>query len=480
MRNLSYKFRIPFSLVFSALLTTLVLGMAISFETYQNIVQDRITEGTRLAHALTPVLTQAMKHDDIWLAYSLLRGPAISEKKQRNLDTYTMILIDENTTVFASNRPVEFRVGSPIQERSALYKELVEQVKKHSSNNPVLRELKDQLIMASGLFSEDTYRGALIVVFQVQNFWNRFFEILRNALWVIWLVVIPLVLLGWYWGRHMVAPLIQLSNCMAQMRKGNVGKLECRVYQGGDEIGELGRQFQQMLSSLKEKQLLEQQIVAQERLAATGRLAASVAHEINNPVGGMLVALDTWRHRPEHDRDVGKLLSLIERGLDQIKETVSALLVESRIEKRQLDPQDIKDMYTLLATHSLPLQAQLHWSTQIGHQINLPATAVRQILMNLVTNAIQAIGPGDEVCVSVEIINNILHINVSDTGDSIPLDQQAHLFEPFQTYREGGSGLGLWITYQIVNQLNGTIEVMSEDHVTQFFVKLPVNNVAEV
>ena len=479
MRHLSYKFRIPLSLVVSALLTSLVLGLAISFETYRNIVQDRITEGSRLSHALAPVLTQALKHDDVWLAYSLLRGPALSETRQGSVAANIMILINENTTVFASNRPWEYHTGSPIKDHTPLYQDLIVQTSNHLDSTPMLIELEDQLIMASGLFSEDAYRGALIIVFPVQTFWTRFFEIVNNGLWVIGLVLIPLILLGWYWGRHMVAPLTHLSNCMIKMRTGNVDNLECRVYQGADEIGELGKQFQQMLSGLKEKHLLEQQVIAQERLAAIGRLTASVAHEINNPVGGMLVALDTWWHRSEESRDIEKLLALIERGLDQIKGTVSALLVESRVEKRQLEPHDIEDVRTLLAAQSLPPGANLFWESRVQKKINLPASAIRQILMNLVANALQAIGPDEEVIVTIELEDSNLKISVSDNGKPIPPEIQSHLFEPFLSYREGGTGLGLWITYQLVEQLHGAIEVVSESGLTRFSVKLPVDDVTE-
>jgi signal transduction histidine kinase len=479
MLQLSYKFRIPFSLVASALLTSLALGLVISFETYRNVVQDRIGEGTRLTHALTPILIQTLKHDDIWLAYSLLHGPAISQDTPTDFGGTIMVVIDENARVFASNRPREYNTGATIEQHAGLSQELVEQIRSPPTLQPLHIKQEDKLVLASGLFSEDAYRGALLIIYPVQSIWARFYEIISDGLWVILLVLVPLTLLGLYWGRHMMAPLIQLSQCMQELRTGNVDELECRTYEGQDEIGELGRQFQQMLKDLKEKRLLEQQMIVQERLAAIGRLAASVAHEINNPVGGMLMALDTWRHRPADERNPEKLLALIERGLDQIKETVSALLVESRIETRRLEPHDIEDIHTLLTAQVLPSQAHLHWSSQLRQEIDIPASAVRQILMNLVTNAIQAIGPGESVFVNVGISDHELHIDVSDTGKAIPAEKQAHLFEPFQSYQEGGTGLGLWVTYQIVKLLHGTISVESEECMTRFSVKLPLTGPTE-
>ena len=103
-------------------------------------------------------------------------------------------------------------------------------------------------------------------------------------------------------------------------------------------------------SSLPEP--LEEQIMAQDRLAAIGRVAAGVAHEINNPLGGLLTAIDTYRHRPVDLKHPDRTLDLIERGLNQIHAIVSALLVESRLESRALNPHDIEDVETLIRTDS--------------------------------------------------------------------------------------------------------------------------------
>ena len=478
MARLSYKYRIPLSLVISALLTSWALGLAISVETYRNVVHDRITEGTRLIHALSPVLTQALKHDDIWLAYSLLRGPEPHHGRLDEHNGNTLIVIDADGTIFASSAPRHFHTGDPIGAYADLYRDLFSRSRKTTGATPLRARIDDQLVLASGLYSEGAFRGALLVIYPIRTFWNRFREIIFSGAWVMLLVLIPVVILGWYWGRRMVTPLLQLSRCMAQMRTGRVEQLQCPIHQGDDEIGELGAQFQRMLAGLKEKQLLEQQMLAQERLAAIGRLTASVAHEINNPVGGMLMALDNWRRKPEDERDTDKLLGLIERGLNQIRETVSALLVESRIENRLLEPDDIEDIRTLLSSQTLPPGARLQWSSTLDRRIELPASAVRQIILNLASNAMQAITTGQHVAISIALEGDRLLLAVSDDGEPIPPERRAHLFEPFQSSRKGGTGLGLWITYQIVTQLGGAIEVESRPGLTRFSVTLQVSDSA--
>ncbi len=476
MPHLSYRYRIPFSLVASALLTALALGLAISFETYRNIVQDRIAEGERLAHALRPVLMQALKHDDVWLAYSLLRGPG--RRPPDASDAITMVMTDEHGVVFASSHPRRFHTGEGLAAVDPALARLVAGARGQAGSRAQHALLGDRLALVRGLATEGSYRGALLIVYPVKTFWLRFREIVQEGLWVILLVLVPLILIGWYWGHYMVTPLVQLRDCMVRMRSGDLARLNCRIYQGRDEIGELGRQFQLMLQGLREKQALERQVVSQERLAAIGRLAASVAHEVNNPVGGMLLALDTWKRNRVLDADQERLLSLLERGLRQIHETVSALLVESRVENRPLTPDDIEDVHTLLQARPLPEGAELHWDSRLSDELRLPASAVRQILMNLASNAIEAIGPGQRVEVHIRMRGDTLHIEVGDDGPPIPAERMAHLFEPFHAHRPGGTGLGLWITYQIVEQLGGRIEVHSDPEWTRFSVTLPVGGSA--
>ncbi len=477
MPHLSYRIRIPLSIMLSSLLTAFALGLVISFETYRNVVKDKVAEGTRLTHALSPVLIQTLKHDDVWLAYSLLRGPKKEVMKQNNNSQTVMVLIDQNKRIFASNLPTKYRTGMSISSlppsvNKVFNEELDEKIIKFTQ---IKRD--QQLILASKLYSENSYRGTLLLFISTETFWKRFFEIMRSSIWVFFITLTPLTLMGWYWGHYMIIPLVELRNCMIKMREDeNMEKLACDLYEGHNEFGELSKQFKIMLQGLQEKKILEKKMVTQERLAAIGQLTASVAHEINNPVGGMLVALDTWQHHAEKKQNTKKLINLMERGLNQIKETVSALLVESRSDLRKLTSSDIEDIHTLTETYTLPKNGHMQWSSNIQQAINLPATAIRQILMNLVVNAIQAIDAGDTIKVSITHNQSTLDIDVSNTGAVIPEKLIPQLFEPFTSNRKKGTGLGLWITYQLVKQLGGHIEVTSESNLTHFSVSIPIEN----
>jgi signal transduction histidine kinase len=290
--------------------------------------------------------------------------------------------------------------------------------------------------------------------------------------------LVVLVPIGWQFGRRMAAPLVGLAGAMTRVGEAPPTELARGLYRSGDEIGQLGTRFEQMLVELEGKRRLEREIVTADRLAAIGRLTAGIAHEINNPLAGMLTAIDTARKHGEPDPISASTLSLVERGLQQIRHSVSALLVEARFEARALTPQDVDDVRTLLEPESATRQQTLLWESHLDGEVPLPSTPVRQILINLILNAIQAAGRGGTVICRIQADDAQMSFQVRNDGRSIPAELMEHLFEPFSSGSEGGSGLGLWVTYQIVEQLRGTIRVKSGPPETEFAVVLPLGAAA--
>jgi signal transduction histidine kinase len=314
--------------------------------------------------------------------------------------------------------------------------------------------------------------GTLIVGYSRSLFLPRFYGIVQRVALSSLAVLAILLPVGWYLGKRMVTPLARLANCLGEMGRKPLDQIRCPVHDGRDEIGQLGTRFQQMLQELREKQRLEQQMVASERLAAVGRLAAGVAHEINNPLGGMLNAISTFRQHGRQDAITEKALSLLERGLAQIRDTVSALLVEARPESHALTPRDVDDILMLLQPDANKKALQVTWDNGLTEPLPLPSTLIRQVLMNLSLNAVQAAPRGSVVDCRIRRDQHLLCIEIENEGDGIPREQTHALFEPFVHQNPTGSGLGLWVTYQIVQQLNGEISVKSEAGHTCFTVQL--------
>ena len=158
---------------------------------------------------------------------------------------------------------------------------------------------------------------------------------------------------------------MKLAGCLGRIGHELPGHLACDLYESRDEIGRLGAGFKAMLGELKSKQDLERQMIAAERLAAVGRLTASIAHEINNPLGGMLNAINTQRRYGQLDAMGERTFSLLERGLVQVRDTVSALLVETRTSNRPFGPDDAEDVRTLVAPDIARHQVCLEWDVRL-------------------------------------------------------------------------------------------------------------------
>lgn len=479
----SFRHRVPLSFSVAAVATAVSMALALGLQTLDNLRDDQERQALRLGHAMANVLVQALRHDDVWLAYSLLRGPQ-GEPVQT-----VWILTDGSGRIFASNRPTRYRLDRPLAETlpelppapaagsGGTYQVVLRQSVPDGMPWPALDPERPRRVLRLALESEGAAVGELVALLSDTPFLDRFAEILTGGLVVTLGVLTVLLPLGWLWGRSLAAPLVRLADCMRRVGAQGPITLECSMPTGDGELGQLGRRFAEMVAALARQRALEQQMLQSERLAAIGRVAAGVAHEINNPLGGMLMAIDTFRRRlqPAPAPRSDQLLDLLERGLRQIQSTVSALLIEARLDSRPLTPQDLEDVRTLTQPRLTASRAALTWSNGLAAPVALPATLVRQLLLNLTLNALEAVEPGGRVAVSVLAEDARLAIAVENSGEPIPPDRIERLFEPYPTQRQDRQGLGLWICYQIVAQLGGTIEVGTGTGATRLQVFLPLS-----
>ncbi|VAX08091.1 Sensor histidine kinase, partial [hydrothermal vent metagenome] len=321
--------------------------------------------------------------------------------------------------------------------------------------------------------------GTLVLVYSHSALNAMFIDNALGGVLLGLLVLMVLLPINWYWGHHMATPLARIAQRMDEILDHLPEHLEPELYNYRDELGQLFKAYNRMVKALREKALLEQGILSAERLAAVGRLTASIAHEINSPLAGMLTALDTLKQRGNLDQRTLHTLGLVERGLLQVSDTVAALLVEARQQKRSLSQQDLEDVKTLIQPAASKCNIQMDIDFDIPTSLAIAAGSLRQVLINLLNNAVQAAGNGGWVCCRVSVVDNELQIEVANNGDPIPVEQLQNLFEPFVSYREGGLGLGLWVTYQLVSQMAGRIEVCCEEQNIRFTVCIPIDEEAE-
>ena len=475
-RDLSFRYKIPLRAVVLVAVTAMTLTAANVTREYEQMRSDLFDNAETLGRVLAMTLITPMLHDDLWRAYELISMP-VSADTPASLGAETMLVIDARGRIYASTRPRVHPVQTPLNSLGAVYARLaveIEEAGQTSSRAVDLPDADDFYLLMPVMF-DGVRLGTLVMVYPKSIFIPRFHSIVSRAALMTLLVLSLLLPMSWYWGRRMATPLVQLADCMGKVGERIPDESEYTLYESRDEIGRAGAQLKNMLRALREKQALEQQVIASERLAAIGRITAGIAHEINNPLGGMLNAISTYKKHGQAGQLETRTLPLLERGLLQIKDTVGALLVESRLQSHPLAPQDLDDVQTLLLPHLARKRVQLIWHGMLLAPVALPSTQVRQILLNLLLNAIQAAEPDSEIGCEIAREPDCLLIRVANRGQPIPAERLNHLFEPFVGTTADGHGLGLWVTYQLVQQLNGRIAVDSDERIgTVFSITLPV------
>ena len=474
--ELSLRYKIPLRVIALVLITAFVVTASMAFREYDASRRDLVAHSAGLGRVLADTLTTPMMHDDLWRAYEIIRSPQRRDGNEfETLVADIVVVLDAEFHNFVSTQPTRFPMGINPGQTEDDFSQIQQSMSADDVGLQRLFEppLSDNLYMITPIVADGVVLGRLVLGYSRQLFIARLSNHIKRSVLVTLLVLVLLLPLSVWWARKMADPLVALADAMDRVAIELPDPAQLPSLPTGDEIAHLAQAFRGMLSDLRDKEQIEKQMLVSERLAAVGRLSAGIAHEINNPLGGMLNALSTFRRHGAHDPLAEKTASLLERGLTQIRDTVAALLVQSKVESHPLTPDDIEDIHILVLAEADKKQAKFVWRNQVDVALPLSSTLVRQVLLNLLQNAVQAIAPGGLVECKTAVENERLIIVVENDGRYIPADRLPFLFEPFTTGRTEGNGLGLWVTYQIVKQLGGGLDVDSHPGLTRFVVDLP-------
>jgi signal transduction histidine kinase len=241
-----------------------------------------------------------------------------------------------------------------------------------------------------------------------------------------------------------------------------------------------------------ERRRIEQILFESEKLAATGRLAASIAHEINNPLEAIKNALYLLTNKMTEDDPNAKFLQIATKETDRVSRVLRQMLGFYRAPK--MEPTDvnrlIEEAEGLIEKHLRQNHVRLHNDLDpLLPPVIASADQIKQVLLNLMLNGQQAMPKGGTLFVSTRVshgadpeflMSDSVHIQVRDTGKGIAEEHVQHIFEPFfSTKDEKGTGLGLWVTQGIVQAHGGSIKLRSrQGRGTVFNVALPIGGPA--
>ena len=292
-------------------------------------------------------------------------------------------------------------------------------------------------------------------------------------------------------AQRILAPIRRLTEAVKDIGEGQFTR-EIAVV-ANDELAILAREFNAMARKLleRERQLSEKtaELVRAERLAAVGRLAAQITHEIRNPLSSISLNAELLQEQLEAGHDVSDtksearaLVKSMAREVDRLTEITEEYLRFARLPKPDLTSVDLNDalddlldfMNAELAASSV--EARREWALE-APLVRADAGQLRQVILNLVRNAREAVGSGGHLHLrtSVDKLRRVAVVEVEDDGPGIPDALRAHLFEPFFSTKEGGTGLGLAVVQQVIHEHGGEVECTAgRERGTKFVITLPL------
>lgn len=329
------------------------------------------------------------------------------------------------------------------------------------------------------------HAGEIIGILYVGARQSAFFRLLDEVGRSITLTAIVMVLFTFLLAtpvtRVITDPLKNLREMAQVSQRVAQGETDVRLpVSYGSEVGQVATEFNAMLDTLH---ATREQLVHSENLASLGQLAAGVAHELNNPLGTILLYAESAQRECAKDDPHCADLGVIVKETKRCKRIVADLLNFSRQHQVIAQPTDINALIQELVemaprrikTVSIPIVTEFDPRLPI---IDGDTPQLRQVFLNLMTNAVEAMPEGGTLTVRTRTgPNQMITVEIEDTGFGIPHENLGKLFTPFFTTKPigKGTGLGLAISYGIIKMHRGQINVKSQvGQGTTFIISLPV------
>lgn len=287
-------------------------------------------------------------------------------------------------------------------------------------------------------------------------------------------------------ARRIVRPLRKLLEGTVRISRGEfTHRIETRT---SGEIGDLAVSFNDMaeklLASRRETEEAQRRLVQSEKLAQIGRLAASIAHEIRNPLTSVKLNIQKLQEDGAFSALEREHLTLSQEGIAQIEKFIKEMLNFTRATELQRAPfaieqiidESLKTMKGVCPEKGLAIEKQVAKNLP---EVVVDGDRIRQVLLNLLRNAAEAVGPEGRIVLSADMVVNKsggwLRLRVSDDGPGIAEKDWENVFEPFFTTKSWGIGLGLANARKLIELHRGTIRIVQTQGTgTTFEVLIPI------
>ncbi|GGD05717.1 ATP-binding protein [Aureimonas glaciei] len=459
-------------------LLVVILMVALSLTVSQQVLgrlqatQERHLQelGNAYLDGLSSSLIPAVLRRDVWETFDTVDR---AKGMYRGLAAAGTIVLDSGGKVLAASDPRAFPTGT------SLPAEVTARFAKGGGFRT--QEGGTLAFLSRDLVYEDRKLGSVYASFDTTHLAAERREVLMTLIATNIAITIVLAGLGYFAVGRMVRPIRLLTDHLQQSTKAEVMPLSPEFRSAVGETGRLFRSYGRLVDAVRDRENLARRLAEEERLASLGRLASGMAHEINNPLGGLFNSLDTLKRHGDKPLARKASIDLLERGLTGIRDVVKTALVSYRSvgETRTLHPADIADLRLLLHPEAERRSLTIAWTSAIGGDVPVDATKARQILLNLLLNACAASPAGSVVTFSARRSGESFIVTIDDSGPGMPEEAAAYLRsrDVLTTLYEPNAGLGLWLVRRLMIELGATAAIeASALGGTRIVVTFPFNH----
>ena len=406
---------------------------------------------------LSASLIPSVVREDVWEVFDILDR---SRERYRGLKVqWATVTTGENRTIASSSPdlfpplevvPHEILTSFPVDQEAAI------------------DEDRMQARMVRALVYQNREIGRIYAVADISTLMDERSNVLEELLLTNVVLTILLAAFGYYFMRRMLKPVGLLSSYLTRGREGAMTAIpDAAIRDQSLEFRELFTRYNDMTEAVNERESLAGELAEEEKLASVGRLASGMAHEINNPLGGMFNALDSLKKYGSREEVRTTSIRLLEQGLSGIRDLVRSTLATYRADQRPRDltANDLDDLRLLVKPEARQRKLRLDWQVELQGPIHVPAVSVRDAILNLLLNACQSNEENGIVGLRAFVRDGIFVAEVCDQGKGLP----QHVKEYLERQGAGTapldrrSGLGLWLVKRHCDELNARLEVPRSD-----------------
>jgi signal transduction histidine kinase len=400
----------------------------------------------------------AAQRADVWEAFDALDR---ARSHYAGVNVRFAILERPNGTVLAASDPLTFPVQSAVP---------VDVDSRFAAHDGLVIDNKSGRAWLSRTLSQEGFSiGRILAEIDISELLRVRRQVLLTLVAVNTALALGFAAVGSLALKRMLQPLSVFTGYVERIRDGRADLIPASKRRGlSREFDRLFDRFNAMARALNEREELASRLAEQERYAVLGKLASGMAHEVNNPLGGLFNALDTLRRHGDDGPAREATLNLLQRGLTHIRNVVRSNLVNYRRGDAQHSARavDFDDLRLLIEPEASRKSIRLTWVNDIRGSLPVAGESVRQATLNLLINACAATPPGGVVRLLARATDNALIIDVGDQGPGLPRERAEYLLGRSEEGPAVGSGLGLWIVRRLVADEHGEIALVQESGLT--------------